>query len=205
VFDITVASDGETAAAGAANVDPPNAVGSVNGKAQALMFAAAETFDDFQTIPVANLANLLNPDTVLYGDVPTPADLGRTDLIAFERNGPNLGEPGNELGWESCTWTLSDGVSTVSVEWNGLVGATRDAHLVANGRISGSTYADHFTVVPANPADAIGFDEVISYLVFALPELATDGPHSAVRVQHLDSSAVGSNTPGIDAIGVLPR
>jgi hypothetical protein len=52
--------------------------------------------------------------------------------------------------------------------------------------------------------DPISDGEVISFLVFSLPQLRTDDPDFAVEVK--PRSPGGSpDTPDIDAIGLLPR
>ncbi len=147
---------------------PENALGAPNGSAFVASPGVRATFGGFLPVTVPDLTNLINGDTVTAGDVPSPGDLVRADLIAFERNG---GSPATGGGWESCDWTFADGLVSVAVSWDGDAGATRDPHIVANGSVPGAAYTNHFAITFADPASAIPPGEVISFLVFSLPEL----------------------------------
>ena len=77
--------------------------------------------------------------------------------------------------------------------------STRDAHVVANGSIRGLDYRSFFAI------ENVVSSEVISFLLFALPELNTEAPSFTVDVTTHTQRAGEEVTPDIDAIGVLPR
>ena len=136
-------------------------------------------------------------DQITAGDRPTADDLARTDVIAFELNG---GAPAAGGGWESCDFSFSDGTTTIAVPWNGGAGAPRDAHVIANGSIRGADYATYFRAEPGSISD-----QVISFLLFALPKLDTANPAFIVTVTGRPPGAGEEVTPDIDAIGIVAR
>ena len=102
-----------------------------------------------------------------------------------------------EGGWETCGWTFADGARAVSVTWDGRARADRAFHIVANGRIHGAEYVRYFEL----PSGTIPPSEVISFLLFALPELGTADSSFTVAVE----GRFAGSTPDIDAIGVVSR
>jgi hypothetical protein len=186
-----------------ADQDTRSVVGGPDGATLTLTPRAGATLGAFRRGPVLDLTQLLNPQTITHGDVVTTADLARADIIAFERNG---NAPAAGGGWESCDWTFADGIRSLTVGWDGRASAARDPHVVANGSIRGMTYTSHFGLTPPSPDLTIPADEVISFLIFAVPELATDSPDFTIAVNGTPSPGPGEEaTPDIDAIGVIPR
>jgi len=173
--------------------NPESALGEPDAAIQALMPGAQATFGEFGGGLSPDLAELLGAENVTHGDRPAPDDLARADVIAFELNGS---APATGQGWESCNWTFADGVTSLSVSWDGRAGAPpRDTHVVANGSIRGVDYASAFGL------DSGTVDPVVSFLLFALPELSIDEASFTVTVS---SAGPGSeSTPDIDAIGLL--
>lgn len=54
--------------------------------------------------------------------------------------------------------------------------------------IAGSFHSDYFQMEPSDRTQAIAFDEFISFLLIALPELDTDSAHLRVDVRGLTGS-----------------
>jgi hypothetical protein len=182
---------------GAAGQDPASILGPPDGTTDTLTGSGQSgTYGDFTAQRYPDIAQLLGPGHITHGDTPSPADLARADVIAFEDNshGPDSGG-----GWESCDFRFSDGTSTVTVRWNGVAGAARDPHVVANGTVAGPTYQTYFGISPA--AIAGGF----SYLLFSLPELHTHDPSFTAAVTSTTLSGAGEGSPDVDAIGVITR
>lgn len=105
--------------------------------------------------------------------------------------------PEPQLGWESCGWAFTDGASSVSVDWNGRGDAIRDPHVIANGSIPGSVYADHFAIVPDGPGAVIGFDDCV-----AVEGRAACAPHEGRSVT---IGRVRSNLAHMDPSPLLVR
>jgi hypothetical protein len=190
-----------------------NLLGDPDGQVHVMIFGLEEpgvpgmraTVGQFRGRHYPNLLQLVGPGKVLpcgdgipCGDFLSRDDLARVDVIAFERNGST---PETGGGWEGCDWTFTDGATTISVSWDGQAGAPRDPHVVANGSILGSQYKQYFDVTRGDP---IPDGEVISFLIFSLPELRTEDPDFAVEVKpHAPGGS--PNMPDIDAIGLIPR
>jgi hypothetical protein len=142
------------------------------------------TFGEFGGGFYPKLAQLLGArPPVTHGDTVSPENLARADVVAFARNGI---APATGGGWEDCDFTFADGVSSLSVSWNGTLGAPRDPHIVANGSVSGSDYKSYFGLA----SGAVPDGEVISFLLFTLPELNTDAPNFTVAVRGQPSGNV---------------
>jgi len=139
--------------------------------------------------------------------------LARADVIAFEGNGSHPGGAGISNGWESSTWTFSDGINSLTVRFNELVPPaqypTMYPALVANGSIRGAdgqfssglnAYTAFFGMCPAGPG-------VISYILFDLdsikPAINTASPNFSIKVQNAGGPASGEGTPDPDAIGIF--
>jgi hypothetical protein len=189
---------------GVGSQDPRTVLGGPDGATLTLSpGASAATFGAFQPVAVRDLSELFTAATVTHGDLPGPADLAQVDVIAFERNG---GGPSAGGGWESCNWTFGDGIGSVTVVWDGRPGIPRNPHVIANGSITGATYTGHFGITPPSPDLTIPAGEVISFLLFALPEISTDSPGFTVRVSGTPAPGPGQEaTPDIDTIGVIHR
>jgi hypothetical protein len=90
------------------------------------------------------------------------------------------------------------------VSWNGTLGAPRDPHVVANGSVRGSDYKSYFGLT----SGAIPDSEVISFLLFTLPELNTEAPNFTVAVRGQPSGNVVRTlddfTTGPDSFCVPP-
>jgi len=142
-------------------------------------------------------------------------DLARADVIAFELNGTHPGGNGISNGWESSTWTFSDGINTLTVRFNERVHPSQYASmypaLVANGSIRGAdgsigsgaiAYNAFFGMCPSSRA-------VISYILFDLdvvrPAINTASPNFSIKVAggHVDDGSFGEGTPDPDAIGIF--
>jgi hypothetical protein len=177
--------------------DPHDVLGEPNGTTHTLVASSQATYGKFTGRHYPDLGELIGSGKVIAGDAVTPGDLARAHVIAFESNG---GSPASGGGWESCDWSFTDGVTVVTVSWDGRVGAPRDPHIVANGSIRGAAYKHYFGLPPGAP---IGDAEVMSFLLFALPEVRTDDPGFAVTVGEPARPTAGETTPDIDAIGVL--
>jgi hypothetical protein len=185
----------------------PNLLGAPDGTAYVLFPGLEEpgmpgmraTVGQFRGRHYPHLLELIGAGKVLPdGDFLSREDLKRADVVAFERNGTH---PATGGGWEGCDWTFTDGTTTISVSWDGAAGAPRDAHVVANGSIRGSQYKHYFEVTRGDP---ISDPEVISFLLFSLPQLRTEDPGFTVEVKPRFSGG-SDDTPDIDAIGLLPR
>ena len=142
------------------------------------------TFGEFGGGFYQKLAQLLGASPpVTHGDTVSPENLARADVVAFERNGA---APATGGGWEDCRFTFADGLTSLSVSWNGTLGAPRDPHVVANGSVRGSDYKSYFGL----PSGAVPDGEVISFLLFTLPELDTEAPNFTVAVRGQPSGNV---------------
>jgi hypothetical protein len=179
--------------------DPQHVLGEPDGRVQGLGPDAHATFGEFRGGLHPGLGTLFGADRVTHGEFVVPEELARVDVVAFERNG---NAPAAGGGWESCDWTFSDGRTSVSVRWDERVGGARDDHIVANGSIRGADYASHFGLPAGDPIPA---DDVVSFLLFSLPELRTDTPDLTIQVRGRGSPGPGEEaSPDIDAIGLLP-
>lgn len=158
---------------------------------------------DFRPVPADGLAETLA--AAVAGDAVTPALLAKSDVIAFEHNG---NQPAPSGGWESCDWSFSDGVRSVSVRWDQGVDPSgapvaRDPHVMANGTITGSAYATLFGVpipdlMAQNPSAASPDLVRISFLLIRVrDDLDVRSPDFEIRLD------LSSATPDVDAIGVL--
>ena len=134
-------------------------------------------------------------------DLVSAEDLARADVIGFERNG---GSPALGGGWESCDWSFTDGTTTVAFTWDGRAGAPRDSHVVANGSVRGRDYVRCFDAAASPAHEPIGDDEVISFLLFSLPELRTADNAFTITISASHPPTPGEATPDIDSIGVIP-
>ena len=170
---------------------PANALGPPDGTEFQCFPGMRATYGRFRGQLYPHLLQLLDHHNVTFGDAVTADDLDRVDVVAFERNG-NAPDPGG--GWESCDWSFADARTTVTVQWRSGDGAPRDRHVIANGSVRGASYKRYFGVVGGEP---IGDTEVISFLLFTLPELLTSGPDFQISV------AGTTEVPDIDVIGVL--
>lgn len=142
------------------------------------------------------------------------ADLARADVIAFELNG---GSPPNGPGggWESSTWTFTDGTSSHTVKFSQLdppssYGPPSYPAVVANGSIvgrdgsyqtGGEAYSRFFGMCCAA-------DKVISYILFDLdthlsPAIDVRSPSFSVRIQSRPAPPEEEGTPEPDAVGVF--
>ncbi len=138
--------------------------------------AKGATFGEFRGGFYPELTELLG--TVAYGDHVTPEDLARADVVAFERNGT---APPPSGGWESCQFTFADGENQpVSVSLQETADPARDPHILANGSLRGSDYKRYFGVMSGDP---IPDSEVVSFVLFTLPELNTASPDFTVAVK----------------------
>jgi hypothetical protein len=101
-----------------------------------------------------------------------------TTVVAFERNGTAPPPSGR---WERCQFTFTDGENEpVSVSVQETSDPARDPHILAKGSFRGSDYKRYFGVMSG---DAIPDSEVVSFVLFALPELNTASPHFTVGVK----------------------
>jgi hypothetical protein len=122
------------------------------------------------------------------------SDLARADIIAFEDNGF---APAPSGGWESSHWAFSDVTSSFAIDFDEFtVPATSIPGVVANGSVSGASYAAYFGVPPLPST-------VVSYLLFDLPPtINTASPAFSVKVSG-GFPIEGEGTPDVDAIGIL--
>jgi hypothetical protein len=166
-------------ATGGAERTARNVLGEPDGMVYVLVPNRTATFEMFRGgRQYPPLVELLGADKVFDGDSVTQVDCANAldrlviaDVVAFERNG---GEPAPGGGWERCDFTFADGARSVSVSWIEGAGAPRDGHVVGNGSIRGSDYKKYFGVMSGDP---IPDSEVISFLLFTLPELSMDNPN----------------------------
>ncbi len=127
-----------------------------------------------------------------------PDRVAIADVVAFEHNGTHPAPGG---GWERCEFQFSDGIASVSIIWTEGIGVPRDGHVLANGSIRGQDYKAYFPSASGSPL--VGDSDVISFLLFALPELNTSSTAFAITVKPRPPGETSSFTPDIDAIGVL--
>jgi hypothetical protein len=182
---------------GAAGQDPATVVGPPDGKTDTLTAnGQGATYGSFTPRHYRKLAQLFAPGNVTAGDQPSDADIARADVIAFENNshGPDSGG-----GWESCDFGFSDGAASVTVRWNGVAGAARDPHVVANGTVSKAAYVSHFGIDPT------AIEGGYSFLLLSIPELNTHAPGFTASIKFSTLPGAGEASPDIDAIGVLTR
>lgn len=177
-----------------------NVIGPPNGRSQVILPGGAVTVSSFSGgFLYSGLQQLL--ENVTHGDRPTFEDLQRTHVLAFERNGSS---PAYGGGWESCDWTFSDGSSSYTCHWNGLADAPRDERVVANGSITGKAYKQFFKIPTEIPEHPLDDHEVISFLLFNLPELDITSPELTITISGRASEGKGDAvTPDVDAIGVM--
>lgn len=178
------------------------ALGRPNGTTWTIQPGRSATFGEPRRQTCLDLAELLRADTVFVGDVPDWRTLIRAQVVAFERNG---NAPAPSGGWESCSFTFDDGVSTVTVHWDERLGAPRDRHVLANGSIRGADYIRAFGIVAEPPAVQVGEQEVISFLLFNVDELNTeeDPVFFSMTVSAFSPGPGAEATPDLDALAFL--
>jgi hypothetical protein len=157
------------------------------------------TLAGWQRATYEDLGDLLGGAVV--GDTVSQDLLERADVIAFEMNGS---APGASGGWESGDFVFHDSQGSIVVHWiDGTSPATRDAHILANGTITGAAYGGFFNI----PSSLVIFGEPsltpeqvqVSFLLFRVRE-EIDVTGNAFR---LTLSGVPASSPDPDAIGVL--
>ncbi|HEX2295711.1 MAG TPA: M64 family metallopeptidase [Actinomycetota bacterium] len=190
---------------GSPDEDPRRVLGDPNGTVYVVIPGAVTgtvgaTFGDFGESRgryYPRLVELLGASPPVTHNPVRPEDFARADVVAFERNGPG---PAPSGGWERCDFVFTDAVTSVSVSVDDSAGAALDPHVLGNGSITGSAYKNYFGVTSGDP---IADGEVISFLLFALPELNKDHPNFTVEVRGRAPGETASFTPDIDAIGLL--
>jgi hypothetical protein len=194
-------------ASGGADETAGNVLGEPDGAVYVLFPDRTATFADFRGRRYPDLVELLAANHVIFGDSVSRTDCGNAadpvalaDVIAFERNGS---DPAPGGGWERCTFIFSDVSGHVSVSWTEGEGVPRDPHVLANGSVLGADYKTFFDVAAVDPP--IGDSEVISYLLFTLPELDTGNPEFTVTLTGRPPGETAYLSPDVDAIGVLRR
>ncbi|MFN2577622.1 MAG: hypothetical protein ABR607_08030 [Pyrinomonadaceae bacterium] len=138
-------------------------------------------------------------------------ELAKADVIAFEGNGGS--GAGIESGWESSTWTFTDGTHTYVAKFNETVGHTSDVSIIATGSVKGAdgtifsggdAYRAFFGICSPDPST-----KVVSYILFNLHSLrpAIDAASARFTIKlengHRADGSFGEGTPDPDAIGIL--
>jgi hypothetical protein len=102
-------------------------------------------------------------------------------------------------------WLISGGGASVAIPWDGRIGAGRDDHIVASGNIRGADYRAMFGMDNESPEVPLADEEIMSYLMIAVPEVDTAAADFTITVTGRSPGAGEDVTPDIDVIGVLPR
>jgi len=138
--------------------------------------------------------------------------LRRADVIAFEGNGGSGAGP--ESGWESSTWTFSDGTNSYVASFNEAQGSSSDPSVIANGSIVGpdgtilTGWMSFNTFFGMCPSEYPG-SKVVSFILFDLdavaPEIDTASPQFSVTMVngYRADGAYGEGTPDPDAVGIF--
>ena len=176
------------------------ALGAPDCQSAGVFDGQSATFTDWRRASYEGLADLLGTVTPGGGDAVTEEMLASADIIAFEMNGNS---PGFAGGWESAIWELIDSQGSVVVQWTDSLSAPRDAHIVANGSISGDRYGEFFGIPPelvttAQPTLTPQQVVVSFQLLHIRGEIDVTGDAFRLKL----SSPPGA-TPDPDAIGVL--
>ena len=185
--------------------DPQPVLGPPDGAVMVIRPGTSVTFGEFGVEPAAvypGLPSLFTAARITWGDPVRLETFARADIVAFERNGFG---PVSAGGFESCDWLISGGGASVAVPWDGRIGAGRDDHIVASGNIRGADYRAMFGMNNEPPEVPIADQEIMSYLMLAVPEVDTAAADFTITVTGRSPGAGEDVTPDIDVIGVLPR
>lgn len=93
----------------------------------------------------------------------------------------------------------------MAIPWDGRIGAGRDDHIVASGNIRGADYRAMFGMDNEPPEVPLVDEEIMSYLMIAVPEVDTAAADFTITVTGRSPGAGEDVTPDIDVIGVLAR
>jgi Domain of unknown function (DUF4185) len=185
--------------------DPQAVLGPPDGAVMVIRPGTSVTFGEFGVEPAAAypaLPSLFTAARITWGDPVRLETFARADIVAFERNGFF---PVSSGGFESCDWLFSGGGASVAVPWDGRIGVGRDDHIVASGNVRGADYRAMFGMDNEPPEVPIGDEEIMSYLMIAVPEVDTAAADFTITVTGRSPGAGEDVTPDIDVIGVLPR
>jgi hypothetical protein len=180
-------------------------LGPPDGAVMVIRPGTSVTFGEFGVESAAvypGLPSLFTAARITWGDPVRLEIFARADIVAFERNGFG---PVSAGGFESCDWLISGGGASVAIPWDGRIGAGRDDHIVASGNIRGADDRAMFGMDNQPPEVPLADEEIMSYLMIAVPEVDTAAADFTIAVTGRSPGAGEDVTPDIDVIGVLPR